>query len=891
MAALATLTPEQGEPYGTNAKGVPAVKGMALRGLSQILETPFEVDAHFACYAIEDEDGDNIEFPPRLTKGVLGQVVSAGSHVACHVVAVDLDLKDLPECRTAPKGPDGRKVPWSGLPAKTRDAVIARVNDAHAMLAKKGLPINVAYTTKNGFRFLHGLSEPVEAGPGYERLVSRVLASYKVAGLDVDTSCKDWTRLFRAPRVTLESGEQTWDQDWFTLEEDWTDLTSPTEEELAAEPEPEIAIEPLDIDEPDRESARALVETLGKNKQWVFTEAAKSARKELRDAHCFDAVFNQAPLAMRGNRHTALTQCIGEIIAAIHGFRWASPELVLGLVQPAADKLGTDDNGRTFYSKAWEMVSTFWVREQGRAEARARVRHEENVERAKKTLGLREQFVDGIRAWLEPAREMSDEEVLDHIRVNKLGVMVDAMKRDCCHVLMPDGFYSQYPVSFTVLPKFIEQTGMDWLLPTWIEVPDKQKEEPKQLHLTADMVRDRYASVYVERQIDFRHDGTFAEFDKFGRGQLRLVPFRLRTDIEPTFDERVDEWMRNLVLDTEVDDFLRAVACMLGIYHGPTAALALVGPKATGKKLLATGIAECFTGECAVPGDIITARFNAEALRSPLIWVDEGIGTGGIHDFADQFRRITTGGNLAVEPKGQEIIQCRGIHRVLITANNDSPVLRLAGRRGRTEDDWSALGERLAYFRLQTGASAYLQGLGGLSGTEGWIQGDNGTRSRYVVAKHLLWLYYNLLDWENGKPKRLGSRLLFEGQGSHRIIQTMEAGAGAVPEVALAINRLLRQAKAMGKGARAAVEEGKVYVTPQAVIAEAREHTSTKSSELREAFQSLLDEKQRDDRFYVNGTQQRWKTISARRLARIVEAHESVAEALKDYLPDAQIRP
>ena len=194
---------------------------------------------------------------------------------------------------------------------------------------------------------------------------------------------------------------------------------------------------------------------------------------------------------------------------------------------------------------------------------------------------------------------------------------------------------------------------------------------------------------------------------------------------------------------------------------GPTAAVALIGPRSVGKKLIATGLAECINTQQLCPGIVLVSRFNGGLTKSPIVWIDEGIPKGGDGiDFADTFRNLVTGGKLPIEEKGKERTDVAGVHRVVITANNYKTIAQLGEDQVRDGDDLDAIGERLVVFRLQQRAADYLASID----TTGWIAGDNGAPSQFVIARHLLWHLYNTVEWIDGKPRRLGRRLLYEGR-------------------------------------------------------------------------------------------------------------------------------
>lgn len=144
--------------------------------LAKALEKSYSTDAHLVTYTVSLSD-DPLQFQPRLRKNGLPWTLAQGYTVECDVLFCDCDNPD--------------HSPWT--PDLEREAA-AQWRDL-APLQTCGV-----YHTAHGRRFIQPLDEavPVEYA---ERCLQTWLGQLSAAGLEVDWSCRDWTRLYRLPHV------------------------------------------------------------------------------------------------------------------------------------------------------------------------------------------------------------------------------------------------------------------------------------------------------------------------------------------------------------------------------------------------------------------------------------------------------------------------------------------------------------------------------------------------------------------------------------------------------------------------------------------------------------------------------------------------------------------
>lgn len=857
---------------GTGRDGSPVKAHLELRDLASLFEDDERTDAHVVAYCVT-LDGEPVERQPRLNKEILPALRARGYEVLCHSVWIDLDLKDL-------LGRSG-KVKWTDLSDSEVGLVWARVEQARETLTAKLMPWTASYTTSGGLRFVHALALPVPAGDGYEALLGRFHAAYNIAGLPVDEACRDWTRLYRAPRVNRD-GLETWTQPWFSFRADFDDDTTyyvPRDSDLVPSPvAPVVAAVRVARDRPTPEEARELVEVLNpKTNQWTRTVAGRKAKEKLKDSQAHDVIFNRIPIVRRGQgrTHDTLTKVVGEVVGILHGEEWASPELVYGLLYDSVAGLGEDED---WIGKLWEMGTTFWDRETGRKEAKAaeiaeRVKEKEAVQETE-----RQRFLRGIRTWLSAINGLDDEDAIEYIRTHRYGLAMDA-RRDLFHVLLPTGYYDDHVCSSSALAKVIEQRGMSWLMPTE-EPRDDGRGNITYVPVRADKLAQRHARVYTAEEIRLDQRASYMQRDYEGRDVFVDVPFALRDDIQPELIQPIyDFWLAAAGGDKgRRDEMLRALASLLLFQYGPTAAVLLWGDGNAGKSVTSEGLKECITTRRLADGAALVDNFNDSLRKSPIIHIEEAAdrGSKGI-DAASALRRIITATHISIEQKGRDKVQMQGVHRVLMTSNSLDIMHRMLGGQARTGADWRAIGERIAEFRVDTAAQTWFE-----KNNRDWIETRRwiGTHGRTgLYPKFWFWVIRNLIDWENGRPKMRGRRLLYEGNCLSRAIKNMEASAGAVPEVACAINRLIDEA---GKP-RVALVGDKVYVTTQAVIQDAVEHSKIRQEEARTALESLLDPDQ-PDRITIRGIQARWRAIDARKILEIIEEHTMPNKAFAKFV-------
>lgn len=188
----------------------------------------------------------------------------------------------------------------------------------------------------------------------------------------------------------------------------------------------------------------------------------------------------------------------------------------------------------------------------------------------------------------------------------------------------------------------------------------------------------------------------------------------------------------------------------------PCAALYLDGPGGTGKTLFADAMSRLWTMDGATPLDGVAGDFTDGSTRCPLIFGDEilprvlrkEMGTGFL-------RELIQGRSRQLKRKFRPVATQKGAIRLVLAANNKH---LLETEEGLSQNDISAIQERILYIETPLAAKAVLEAMGPARRKALYADG---------LAKHALWLAKNRTVCPTG-------RFLVSGQDSamHRALST-----------------------------------------------------------------------------------------------------------------------
>jgi hypothetical protein len=769
------------------------VAAKLLAPIDEAMLQRWECDAHYFQYHLDEP-----EEIPGLAKTVLPLIRDRGGDLLMDVVSVDIDTD-----------------PHEDLTEAGFENLLTLLEALFS--ADTGLPQpSFFYTTKGGARLVWKLLEsiPVDEAEPYIKGLIEFLAPYfpKGSGFELDTNCWDWTRVFRLPQVTRD-GARTWEHPLYTYLEgpkderlDLKGLVSPIGKKSTP-----IHGDRIELPLPTPEEVEKILYTnQGGKIRTRLSEWTKEAKHRLKGRECAPLCFDGEVLP-EGNRDSGIQQMVGQACGLLAHLPLAAPEKIYALFYDSISALAPDESTTDWTLVLWRAVLKYWGKEQ------ARLRHErqKNQVQEKKAGDKLTRIIEGMQSWCDhPLIHNEDEDVR---RLFALEHLLCACGRDT-YVMGDNGYYN--PIGTTQssqVPGLIKRLKMDDLIQ--LNEMDGNKSSPVP-----------YATLFARHGTIVRSSPT-AKLEVPGyhiqdidgeEATLMIDLYRRSQEVYDTaaWHPEVDKWLRHLVSSHNYPKLESWIAHALAFDEGPIAALSLAGPPGIGKQLLAQGLAECInTEQFATAREF--GRFREKLLHTPFLMVNEGLpgGQDGVEDVADIFRHFVSGDALHIEVKGKSPISVYNPLRIIFTANNTDVIMSLAGHRSLTKQDQAALLARLVHVPAREAAARYLVGLGGREYTglqEHWVSGPEGP-SRYVVARHFMWMYKN----RRHKYPR-GPRFLVEGDQLSEFMDMMRTESGIAPVVIEAVVALIESA--YQRNVRGlAIESGRVYVTNQAVLEKMKE--------------------------------------------------------------------
>lgn len=765
-------------------------------------------DAWMVGYSTIDPEGIEADLWPRINIPAVAQIEDQGWQVVTNCLVFDYDNNlnaDLAELSDLGwKGPPHArpKIKWN---AERLDFFSDQIESVRICFEAFDLAFpNVIYTTDNGARFIHVLSEaiPVHMTEG---IVRGVIAKYEEAGLVIDEACCDWGHLFRLPRV-LRDGQRTSESPYFRYHEQVKELLIPSGVTPVMKKHRDKfgTINVSQDPRPTPEEARLLRERDVNKGTIAKTEAEKTAKRILKGLESFPCMFEDRPLPTESGRDNTLMQFVGQVASFLFAYNVRnkvslfSQEFVYALLFQPVEQLEPDTGTPDWLESLWSKVRRVWAREE--AKYQAEVDAEQAVEQESQDKLTR--ILNRVKVWCNHPELHSGDPVAE---ASFLSGMLIACSPMTYYVMQESGYYSSWGVKAALLKSRIRKIGMEDLIPLTMMKDGKIE------RATSDDILTEYGLPIKTITAKTAVEGAIVQDLEDDNPTLVLPMFQRRRDLEPTFSKEADNWLRHLFYEDDYLDVCQWIGHALDFEAGPICALSLQGMPGCGKKMLARGLLECIKPPVAADGSDLVMRFNSKLMRTPFMVIDEGLPkkSAGIVDVADAFRRLVSGEQITVEPKGEAKIEINNPMRVLFTANNANVVHELTGHRDLTPEDQFALAQRIMHVAVQPTCGMWLAQKGGLDYTRGWIAGDAGQESEYVLAKHFMYLYEN-------RGKAPGKRLLVEGNMNSKIIQEMRTQSGSAPDV---IETIISTVEGVATNITGfAIFEGRLYVTTAGIM-------------------------------------------------------------------------
>jgi len=500
------------------------------------------------------------------------------------------------------------------------------------------------YSTLGGFRLVGVLPEPVPADRA-DHLIQVWLDRLEAAGVPVDRACKDWTRLFRLPRVVREGA--------------------------ATEPPQGVDLPPTGPISMDW--APVVLESRVKTLTQVVTDYGPRPEVELLEAE---------PVPQGQRRQWTLAEA-GRY-AAVE--RTADPVRIYhAVVHRKAASVYDDEHLDDILDSTWQVCC--WVA----------AAHADTVREEQHVAEVRAAFLEGLQARADDAFGVP----WDDLRRRFVLAMPGAKQ----YVVYDPGTgrYTNFQVPkehlFSLLERMIERANDPQAAAEQLELWRSTDNGPRK-YQPIDLF-NLYGRYVSEVTYEYGHDGGDFRGDGLS-GELVRGCCQVQ-EVEPEFHAGIDEWLRAFAggLYENLERWLVTVTRL----DQPTCGLYLPGAPGTGKSLFAHCVAGMFGSRPTAWDRIVTSRFNGQLLECPVVFADEpkkGLGKEG----STRYRQLIGGGGIEIERKGQAVARLMGCPRVIIAANNEQA---MAFQDSLSKADIDALIERTGIVPVQAEARDVLE--------------------------------------------------------------------------------------------------------------------------------------------------------------------------------------
>ena len=646
--------------------------------LERMLSNDYDYEAFTAGYVIADQDGTFEQKMPRLSKEALETIRAWGGDVFMHAAFIDLDR--VPH------------EPWATA-TDARSAVSALV---------KVLPDAVIYATSRGLRVVFRLRRIVRTNDwtaiaicAIEHVRKAVTAS-GIVGLELDETCKEWTRLARLPKIKRD-GKSTASSCFIHMPDPWP-AWYPGHDDIKS------AAERVDARTEDLVSANKEEQPSTKPEvdDEFFLWFRRITKYDCPDGFAtqFKAILEGKPFYQPGQRDSETMSVVGMIVKmyAVRNNAPPTPSQVYGLLfDSVAGSTGTPPHEAL--AATWGQIIRMVAREHAKAEER----------------------VSEAKSQIEAARS-----------ANPMILYTNKTR----YVWHPD--LSSYGEATTN-----DQTLMADMMREHPHLVLGEKGKIKPLHHILREYGVRIST--VRRVLGMRgsrlvvEDGSAYKILEEGFGTLRAV--------DPVNHLDVERYFEAIQQGAGKEDFDRMMdwICTCTQFEHATTAIFLQGPPGCGKSMLVEALTRIFGAKADFQK--VMGRFNASLLNTGLIHLDEGSDDADGHDSgasaANKFRTIVGGGSLAIEMKGVDPIDVVGNYRVIITANNRNP---LPVSNTHTLDDFNAIAQRVLYVHLGNEPKQWLEQNDGKKITGDWVDRvdpETGTRRSGKLVEHIAWIIKN----------------------------------------------------------------------------------------------------------------------------------------------------
>jgi hypothetical protein len=785
----------EGDDYQAVSLDGKVVHDWPLRSFAEAMDGEHPDDAHFVCYGATLKDGSGLMTRlPRLTKsGLFDFKRDLADEVFGAFAPQDYDLPNHAE--------------WTKETLAQVQTLLDQAGQRNPLFKYP----SVCYRTAHGLRLAWAFSDPVSLeGPGgFEDILHGMLGDAWIAGFPVDPACKDWTRLFRLPRV-LRDGVKTSSQPYFSISYNKIDFTvqeqcppqvyayapaafrpisqhKPTDYEVGDTPRrlvknyhwdrrighaPEARYQTamnIDVGLPLRndELVKYLFINGNEKRETVLLKAVKRevlAKTKAGQASAdiavsvFRKLFEDEPMFSDIERKEGLHETILKVASFLSMYcnhiPGMTPQVIYALVLIQARKANGQRQDKrpdeVLCREVWSVVSRFWCRDISKKNIIQESKEWEEVLKAAKG------------AEIAASNEYASLVFLKYLQARAPGVPEDMLRKHLQNLLIlrvpQRGYFVAsltasgevyYSRPASTYPELLAVCGRCGHSLIEITKPGADEDSPPKLKFEAEIVQE-YGTLIDVFKMSRLVTATEVRLSCSDISPLVVTMVEkmpgMKRNIEAHFHPMVDVWLRLLGGDS-AEKLLdwTAVATRL---DRPVAGLYLGGTSGAGKGMYAEGMRFCTEAEEYVEFKDFVDNFQDTALKTPLVIADEYIAQSRLaaRSILNEYKKVVTGDYRTINIKGKAGIQIEGYWRVLFTANRDN---LLNFSEDVNQNDLEALAIRVIRIIPSKDAKEYLEKLGGWAATESWPQKE--------IPEHIQWLSENRVI----EP---GLRLLVQGE-------------------------------------------------------------------------------------------------------------------------------
>ena len=785
----------EGDDYQAVSLDGKVVHDWPSRSFAEAMDGEHPDDAHFVCYGATLKDGSGLMTRlPRLTKpGLFDFKRDLADEVFGAFAPQDYDLPGHAE--------------WTKETLAQVQTLLEQAGQRNPIFKYP----TVCYRTAHGLRLAWAFSDPVplEGPGGFEDILHGMLGDAWIAGFPVDPACKDWTRLFRLPRV-VRDGVKTSSQPYFSISYNKIDFTVLEQCPAQVYAYPAVAFRPISQHKLADYEVGDVPKRLVKNYHWdrrvghapearyqaamnidvgqalrndelvkyLFingnekreTVLLKAVKREVLAktktgqvnadvaVSVFRKLFEDEPMFCDIERKEGLHETILKVASFLsmhcNHIPGVTPQVIYALVLIQARKANGQRQDKrpdeVLCREVWSVVSRFWCRDISKKNIIQESREWEEVLKAAKGAEIAASNEYASAIFLKYLKSHAPDVPEDMLRKHLQNLLILRVPQRGYFVasLTSAGevYYSRPASTYPELLAVCGRCGHDLIE---ITKPGAEPDSPPKLKFEAEIVQEY---------------GTLVDVFKMSRlivaSEVRLccsdiAPLvvtmvekmpGMKRNIKAHFHPEVDAWLT--LLGGDNPDKLKDWLAVCLRLDRPIAGLYLGKTSGAGKGMLTEGLRFCTESEEYAEFKDFVDNFQDTACKTPLVVADEYVSQSRFQtrSVLNEFKKLVTGEYRTISIKGKAGIQIEGYWRVLFTANRDN---LLNFSEDVNQQDMEALALRVIRIIPSKEAKEYLEKLGGWTATESW--------PRKEIPEHIQWLSEN-------RVVVAGSRLLVQGE-------------------------------------------------------------------------------------------------------------------------------